>query len=213
MFAHDELRALTSGGYTGRREYILENHLLQKRAEMQVAVTCDRNGAKHFQVISERGWRAANKLVLRKMLEAEAASSQPDVRPKSRITADNYTFRMMGTDTPERRTAYVIEVTPKRQDKALFRGRIWVDAEDYALARIEGQTAKSPSFWIRRIRFVRDYYKCGQLWFPMETTSVTATRIFGKTNVTIRYLDYQTVPETPATPPGPSMLEAESAGR
>jgi hypothetical protein len=44
MLIHDDARAAASGGYTGRREYILENHRLNKHAEMLVSITCDRNG-------------------------------------------------------------------------------------------------------------------------------------------------------------------------
>ena len=38
MYAHDTLREAASGGYTGTREYLLENHKLQKHAQMLVRV-------------------------------------------------------------------------------------------------------------------------------------------------------------------------------
>src|SRR6516162_5957362 len=64
MLMRDGAREAASGGYTGSREYILENHRLNKRAEMVVTITCDRNGEKHFLLISEDGWKSANKHVL-----------------------------------------------------------------------------------------------------------------------------------------------------
>jgi hypothetical protein len=147
MVARDAMRERASGGYSGDREYLLENHVFQKRAEMLVRVNCERDGTKYFEVISEDGWKSANKRVLREMLATESDSSSPDTRPKSRITSDNYAFRMIEAGFPlEGRATYVIDVVPKRQDKSLFRGRIWVDAEDYALARVEGEPAKNPSF-------------------------------------------------------------------
>src|ERR1700760_5040277 len=78
MYAHDTVREAGSGGYTGSREYVLENHRLQKRASMVVRVTCDRTGTKQFEVMSEDGLRAANKRVLRQMLVTESDSSHPD---------------------------------------------------------------------------------------------------------------------------------------
>ena len=191
MYARDTLREAASGGYTGSREYVLDNHLFQKRAEMLVRVTCDGTGTKHFEVMSEDGWKSANRRVLRQMLATESDSSRPDTRPRNRITSDNYTFRMIDTEAHDGRTAYVIEVSPKREDKSLFRGQIWVDAEDYALARVEGEPAKNPSFWTRKVQFVQQYYKAGEYWFPMETTSLTEARIFGATEVSIRYFDYK----------------------
>ncbi len=77
MYAHDSLREAASGGYTGSREYVLDNHRFQKRAEMLVRVSCDGTGTKHFEVISEDGWKSANKRVLRQMLATESDSSRP----------------------------------------------------------------------------------------------------------------------------------------
>jgi len=97
---------------------------------------------------------------------------------------------MAGTDVIDGRTAYVLEVSPKRKEKYLFRGRIWVDTEDYALARAEGQPAKNPSFWTKSTHFVQIYQKNGPLWFPCSTQSVTEAHIFGTTDVNIEYFDY-----------------------
>jgi len=60
------------------RRYVLENQHLHKRAEMLVEVQGDRDGTKHFEILSEEGWKAAHKHVLRKMLESESDTSRPD---------------------------------------------------------------------------------------------------------------------------------------
>jgi len=213
MFARDGARELASGGYAGNREYVLENHKFQKRAQMLVRVTCERNGTKHFEVMSEDGWKSANKRVLRQMLVTESDSSRPDTRPLNRITSDNYTFRMIEATRLDGRTAYVIEASPKREEKSLFRGRIWVDGEDFALARVEGEPAKNPSFWTRKVHFVQQYYKSGAFWFPMQTTSVTDAHLFGTTEVNIRYFDYRPVSNPPTVVPDYSMMEAHNANR
>jgi hypothetical protein len=190
MLIRDGAREATSGGYTGHREYILENHRFNKRAEMVVRINCDRNGEKRFEMISEGGWKSADKRVLRPMVETESDSSRPQRRAKNRINSENYSFRMIETSPIEGRMSYVIEAIPKRADKSLFRGRIWVDTEDYALARVEGEPAKSPSFWTKSVRFVQRYHKRGPFWFPVATTSITEARIFGATTVDIHYFDY-----------------------
>jgi hypothetical protein len=213
VYARDTLREAASGGYTGNREYVLENHRLNKSARMQVRVTCDHTGTKHFEVMSEDGWKSANKHVLRQMLATESDSSRPGTRPQSRVTSDNYTFQMIDTEPLDGRTAYVIEAIPKREDKSLFRGRIWVDTEDYALARVEGEPAKNPSFWTRKVHFVQRYSKSAAYWFPLETTSVTEARIFGTTNVSIRYFDYKPALEAPAQALNPALMEARYANR
>jgi hypothetical protein len=178
-------------GYTGARRYVLENERLNKRAEMLVSVRCDPDGRKHFEVVSEEGWKSANKRVVRKMLESETETSQPQIRTTTSLAPENYRFLMLGKDSLDARSVYVIQAVPKREDKYLFEGRIWVDAEDFAVVRIEGKPAKNPSFWTHSINFVQQYHKSGTFWFPLSTESVTDARIVGKTEVTISYFDYQ----------------------
>ena len=205
MYARDGQRETLSQGYAGSRRYILENERLHKRAELLVAVKCDADGTKHFEVMSEEGWKSANKHVLRKMLESETETSRPTMRPTTRLTPDNYSFVMVKSDQFEGRPIYVIKVVPKRRDKYLFEGRIWVDASDYALVRAEGKPARNPSFWTRSIHFVHEYQKSGQFWFPSSTKSLTQARIFGKTDVVIRYFDY--------APNAASALDSSPSGK
>jgi MucB/RseB N-terminal domain len=190
MAAHDFARQVSIEGYSGMRRYVLENHKLHKRAEMLVQVQGDRDGTKHFEIVSEEGWGGAQKHVLRKMLESEAETSRPEMRAKARLISENYDFALIGTELVNGRTAYVLEIQPKRNEKYLFQGRIWVDAEDYALARAEGEPAKKPSFWTKNMHFVQIYQKSGPLWFPLSTQSVTEAHLFGTTDVRIEYLDY-----------------------
>lgn len=191
MMEHNSQRDTLGAGYTGSRHYVLQNQKFNKRAEMVVSVKCDPGGTKHFEVVSEDGWKSANKRVIRKMLESETETSRPEIRPSTSLSPDNYYFQMVGTDSLEGRRVHVIQVLPKREDKYLFEGRIWVDAEDFAIVRAEGKPAKNPSFWTHSVHFVQQYHKTGTFWFPVSTESVTEARIFGKTEVSITYFDYQ----------------------
>jgi hypothetical protein len=190
LVARDAEREKQGGGYTGRRRYALENQRLNKQAEMLVTVRCDGNGRKHFEVVSENGWKSANNHVLQKLLESEEETSQPEKRFATRVALENYRFELLGTEIVDGRFAYVLRVLPKRQDKYLFEGRIWVDAEDFAMVQAEGRPAKIPSFWTHTIHFVARYHKSGDFWFPLSTESVTEASIFGETNVTIEYFGY-----------------------
>jgi len=190
MASLDLERQSSIAGYEGMRRYVLENARLEKRAEMLVRVQGDHDGTKHFEVVSEDGWKAANTHVLRKMLDSESETSRPELRATTKLNFTNYEFAVVGKELVAGRTTYVLEVTPKRKDKYLFQGRIWVDAEDYALVRVEGSPAKNPSFWTKSTHFVQVYQKRGTLWFPLSTRSVTEARIFGTTDVDIEYFDY-----------------------
>jgi hypothetical protein len=123
-------------------------------------------------------------------MEAEAEASQQDTRERNRIVPTNYDFRLAGSETTDGRLAHVLEIVPKTQNRFLIRGRIWVDAEEYAITRIEGTPARNPSFWTRSIRIVHRYGKTGPFWLPTLNHSRAEARIFGSTDVTIEYFDY-----------------------
>ena len=207
MGSRDLQRQVSIEGYAGMRRYVLDNQKLHKRAEMLVQVQGDPDGTKHFEVVSEEGWKAAHKHVLRKMLESESETSRPEMRASTKLNLENYNFAVIGTEMVADRAAYVLETQPKRKEKYLFRGRIWVDAEDYALVRAEGSPARNPSFWTKSTHFVQVYQKNGALWFPRSTQSVTEAHIFGTTDVNIEYFDY--APKTAHSPDNSVMSAKE----
>ncbi len=190
IVARDSERQAILHGYTDIRRYVLENERHHKRAEMVVRMICREDGSKKFEVLSEDGWGGARKHVFPRLLEGEMEAARPEVRARSQITPDNYTFEMIGTEWLRGRRAYVLAIEPKSSNKYLSRGKIWVDAEDYAIVRIEGMPAKSPSFWIKSVHFVHEYGKTGFFWFPVLDHSVTDVRIFGATRMSIEYFDY-----------------------
>ncbi len=157
---------------------------------MLVRMTCREDGSKQFEVVSENGWGGATKHVFPRLLEAEIDAARPDLRERSRITPENYTFEIAGSEDVRGRLAYVISIEPKTSNKYLARGKIWVDADEYAIVRVEGQPAKNPSFWFKSVHFVHEYDKKGPFWFPVSDRSVTDVRIFGTTEMNIEYFDY-----------------------
>jgi len=196
MMAHDGERLETLHEFTAMRRYSLENRSHHKRAEMLVRMICRKDGSKQFEVVSENGWGGARKHVFPRLLEAETEAARPDLRERSRITPANYSFEMAGTECVRGRQAYVLSIEPKTPNKYLARGRIFVDADEYAIVRVEGTPAKSPSFWVKSVHFVHDYDKSGPYWFPLSDLSVTDVRIFGSTEMTIEYFGYKPNAET-----------------
>jgi hypothetical protein len=190
MMTRDSERLARLHGYSANRRYVLENRDHHKRAEMLVRMVSREDGSKQFEIVSESGWGGARKHVFPRLLQAETEAARPDLRARSRITPENYTFAMAGTESVRSRPAYVLEIEPKTPNKYLARGRIWVDADEYAIIRVEGQPAKNPSFWFKSVHFAHDYDKSGSFWFPVLDHSVTDVRIFGATEMTIEYFGY-----------------------
>jgi hypothetical protein len=94
------------------------------------------------------------------------------------------------TVTDNGRKSYVLDAEPKTDNPLLFRGRVWIDASDFAVIRIEGSPAKNPSFWVKKTRFVHTYTKVGELWLGASNQSETDVRMFGHSVTRIEYSDY-----------------------
>jgi hypothetical protein len=58
------------------------------------------------------------------------------------------------------------------------------------IVKITGHLAKSPSFWIKRVDFLRTYQKIDGFWLLSREEAVSVIRIFGKETLTIDYQNY-----------------------
>ena len=190
MVQQDDQRRAALQGYTGVRRYVLTNSKHHKEAEMVVRMTYHKDGTKDFEVVSCTGWGSARQHVFPRLLEAESEASRPGSPENSRMSPENYSFSMLRVDQIAGRKTYVIEVTPKKHKKYLMRGVIWVDAGELAIVRMDGEPAKTPSFWIKNVHFAHEYKKHGPFWLAASDNSVTDVRIFGPTELRIDYFDY-----------------------
>ena len=86
---------------------------------------------------------------------------------------------------------------PKTRNKFLYRGKIWVDAKDFAVVRIEGEPGKNPSMWIKKTGIAHRYVKVDDFWLPAENHSESFIRLGGKATLSIEYQDYKIIKATP----------------
>jgi hypothetical protein len=175
-------------GYSVMTRYSLDNK--SRRAEMLVRWTRQPNGVKQYEIVSEQGDGGVRSHVFHKLLEAEVEASQMAAQERSQITPENYNFRLCGDEVIHGRDAYVLELTPRTDAKYLTRGRIWVDAVDFAVIHMEGAPARSVSFWTKSVNFVQTFEKTGGFWLVASNRSVTDARMFGAADLTIEYLTY-----------------------
>lgn len=188
---HNHRRNQLLASYQVARRYHLKNELYGKEVVMEVEVGYRAPDKMSFEI---RRWVGSSFLagrVFGRMMEGERKSLQAKNRRRSAMTAENYEFRLAGRETVLGRPAYRLNVVPRRKDTFLFTGRIWVDAEDFALVRAEGQPAKRPSFWTRKIDFVRTYKKVGPFWLPQRTEVIVEVFLFGTSWVNIENNDYR----------------------
>jgi hypothetical protein len=190
MAQMDRERLQTLDRYTGTLHYVLNNRRFKTHAEMTVRMAYGPGGKKEFQVLSESGSEWIRKYVFRRLIQVERENAQGSAHRETRITPENYSFRLIGMEPANGRPCYLLDATPRTKNKYLFRGRVWVDAEDAAVARIEGRPAQNPSLWTASVHFVHQYKKVGPYWLAASNISQTEVRIFGSTELKVEYSDY-----------------------
>jgi hypothetical protein len=185
------VRALLT--YKGTRTYRVEYHGFPgaRSAEMVVKVSYLSPAEKEFIVQSTAGSALIVDRVFKKLLEAEKEALDTEIQRRSALTEDNYRFTLVGYQNGPSGARYVLKVEPRAKDKFLYYGRIWVDAEDFAVVRLEAEPAKNPSFWTRKTEIEQVYIKIGDFWLPSHNHSVTAIRLGGSAELTIDYKDYE----------------------
>ena len=75
---------------------------------------------------------------------------------------------------------YVLRIVPKRKDKYLLRGQIWVNASSFRIRRIEGVPAKSPSIWLKGIHITLQFAQLKGMWIPTSFDAIATVRLLGR---------------------------------
>jgi hypothetical protein len=197
MDQHDRVMVGSLKQYTCLRRYALENRRFHKKAELSVRMTYSSTGHKTFEVLSEHGPSVIRNKVLHPMLDAEEEASRDDIRPQTRIVEANYSFKLIGTQMQQGRPAYLLEVIPKSKNKFLIRGRVWIDAKNFGIVRVEAAPAQNPSVFIHNTRVIQQSSRYGDVWLPLYNHSNTDSFLFGHTEVTIDSWDYKIAEDRP----------------
>lgn len=201
-------RSQALAAYQGTRTYRLEYHGFpgSRAAEMVVDVSYRAPGTKEatkeFTIRSESGSKLLIERVFKRMLQSEKESVSQENQRGVALNRDNYSFSLVEQEKTPSGPVYVLSVEPRTRNKLLYRGRIWVDAVDFAVMRIEGEPAKNPSFWTKETHIEQVYTKIGDFWLPRSNRSTTTIRLGGHALFTIDYGDYQITAATPPRPVG-----------
>ena len=193
MVAMNRARAEALRSYTATCVYHVENDNHDRSADLVVKIAYLWPNRKESTIISWSGSSALRNYVLNRLREGELEAMQEENRRRTDMNPENYDFSLVDYDRTGPHNSYVMEVVPKTKNKFLFRGRIWVDAQDFGIIRMEGAPAKNPSWWTTHIEVDHSYCKVGDFWLPSRLESVAHVRIFGRSVLTIIYKDYKLI--------------------
>lgn len=204
MQSRNQSRDAQLGPYHALRTYSVVYHGLGTlSAQMQVELSYDPHSGKSFRVISQSGPFLLRDAVLKRAVTSEEEASRN--KSSTALSPSNYRFVLHGTDKLNGRPVYILSVDPRKPEKFLYRGTIWVDAKDFGVVQIQASPAKNPSMWISGTTIWVTNELTDGFWLPEETRSQTRVRLGGTAMLTIDYGHYQfekaalTVPHGPPT--------------
>ena len=146
-----------------------------------------------YRIVEERGSEYIRNKVLKAVLkrEQELVAEGPE---KAALTEENYTFSEPEDQDGER----YVEITPKRKDVMLLKGRMVLSPDGNELLRVEGRLAKNPSFWTSLVNVIRHFAKVDGVRVPVSTESVAKVKFAGESHLTVVY-DYESINGQPVS--------------
>lgn len=183
--------------FTVKRGYLLLDKQEQEKGKMVASITVLPPDAKEYQIESSSG--GMGEKILRDVLTKE--TEPPKDAARKELSRDNYDFKLLGEEALNGRRCYLLGLNPKREEKDLLRGKLWIDAETYNILRIEGSPVKSPSWWIHDVNILMSFAEVDGMWLRTSTHAVANVRFKGKYIMDSRDLEYSFTQETASRRP------------
>jgi hypothetical protein len=131
---------------------------------------------KTFKITDAQGSPRGKKIVSA-ILEQEVVSAKEGHRAD--ISRSNYDFVFLREQNFGVIPEYVLHIIPKRKEKGLLLGDIWVDAKTYRIRQIIGLPLKTPSFWIKDLHITVQFAAVNDMWIPVSVDAIATVRFLG----------------------------------
>jgi outer membrane lipoprotein-sorting protein len=175
--------------YIVTRGYTLFGQERQKsKSEVMADVTFVPPDRKQYAIQQSSG-SGLGEILVRRMLAGEADITKNST--SNDFSPQNYDFRFVRQEDVDGQPCYLLELLPKRKDRNLVRGKIWIDVKTYLLRRTEGEPAKSPSWWLRDVRMSFLYGEVGGMWLQISSEATATVRILGQYTMVTQDIKYK----------------------
>jgi hypothetical protein len=160
---------------------------LEKRGKLRALRKISQLGLITYKALGFSGDNTVKQEVITRYLAAESAARENGTIA---ITPANYKFRYAGRIIQNNVTMLILQVTPKKKAVGLFKGEVWIDAATGMPLREAGQFVKTPSVFLKKIAFVREYEIRDGVAYPLHIQSTVDTRIVGRAELEISFSNF-----------------------
>ena len=160
---------------------------LKKNGKLHALRNISKVGTVTYHMLGFNGDNSVKKEVIARYMTAEVQSqSGPDIS----ITPQNYKFKFKGVQNHDGRSVYVLALSPRKKEVGLFKGELWLDRDTCMPVRESGRFVKSPSLFLSKMEFVRNYDLQNGVSIPQNMRSVTKTRLFGPVELSVNFTNF-----------------------
>jgi hypothetical protein len=156
-----------------------------RRGWLEAVTEYSVDGGFSYQVTAEGGSSLVRSKVLRAVLDGEREVIAQGEAARASLVLANYAFQPNGVDDDGLAN---ILLSPKRKERALLSGTMFLQPDGGDLVRLQGRLAQNPSFWVKNVEIVRSYKRIEGVVMPVTLESTAHVRIFGPSSLRMTYV-------------------------
>jgi hypothetical protein len=167
--------------------------LTHPAAQMTVKVTYRKGIGKSYQIVEQSGSALIRRFGLMPLLENEETINLPGNVERSWFTTANYDMQLKpgGPQRVQGRACYALAITPRHKAPNTLIGTLWVDADSFSIAEVDGIASRNPSIWSGVTHLMRQYVDIQGIPMSTHAQAESSSSFFGRAIVTIDYGQYQ----------------------
>ena len=167
--------------------------------------------SKDYDIQRSSGSRRGVKIVA-SILDREMRVSKDRQSQSSAISSDNYDFTYLGETIADGCSCYRLGLRPKRKETDLIAGEAWIDKHSFLVRHVEGEVAKTPSWWLKNVRVKLSFAEIEGTWLQTDVEARAEVRFFGQHTLTSRTLDYRGPSVVASASPAPAVRSRRHVG-
>jgi hypothetical protein len=175
-------RPLVPSQYRATRH--LEAQGSGQRGWLDVATEFTPGSGMRYTITAQGGSGLIRSRILRSLLDEEQELIAKGAADTVAIAHANYEFGMEGASADGLQR---VTLKPRRKERALIAGTMFLMPADGELVRVEGRLAKSPSLWMKRVEVIRSYARINGILVPTALDSIAHMRLLGRSSMRMTY--------------------------
>lgn len=168
---------------------------LEKQGKLIALRTISKLGKIGYKILGFQGDDSIKQEVIARFIQAEMEARKSD---DIAITPANYKFHHKGTMDRAGQRIELFQITPRKKRVGLFKGDLWLDAKTGMPVRESGQFVKSPSVFLKKVEFVREYEIHDGVAIPKHLESRADVRLVGRAELDMDFTNFTRQQPSPA---------------